>query len=62
MAPACTGIPLPPFSVRIDAGRGKSSWSFPATGCATIHSPGWNLEREADYLAAVPLRLTVEGR
>ena len=59
---ARTPTPLPPFSVRIDASRGEIKLVFPGNWLRDHPLTGLDLEQEADYLAAVPLRLTVEGR
>ena len=58
---ARTTAPLPPFSVRINASRREIKLVFPGNWLRDHPLTGLDLEQEADYLAAVPLRLTVEG-
>ena len=59
---ARTAAPLPSFSVRLDAGRREIKLVFPGNWLRDHPLTGLDLEQEADYLAAVPLRLTAEGR
>ena len=58
---ARTDAPLPSFSVRIDARRGEIKLVFPGRWLLDHPLTRLDLAQEADFLAAIPLRLTVEG-
>lgn len=60
--PARTAGPLPPFSGRDRVGRGEIKLVFPGKWLRNHPLTSLDLAQEADYLAVVPLRLTVEGR
>lgn len=60
--PTRTAGPLPPFLGATASAAGKIKLVFPGKWLRNHPLTSLDLAQEADYLAVVPLRLTVEGR